>query len=143
MVMALGPAYFGLERTGEVMLSLVEGVEQLEVWFGEYLPQLFIAGLTPIIVFFLLAPFDMVLAGVLTVFALVTLVAPAAFHRWDMHNSMRRSKLTTPSARSFSIPFRDLRRSRPSVRVRREAPRLRRKPMRCSARRCGYWPQTR
>lgn len=91
-VMALGPAYFGLERTGEVMLSLVEGVEQLEVWFGEYLPQLFIAGLTPIIVFFLLAPFDMVLAGVLTVFALVTLVAPAAFHRWDMHNSMRRSK---------------------------------------------------
>ena len=33
----------------------VEGVEQLEVWFGEYLPQLFVAALTPIVVFALLA----------------------------------------------------------------------------------------
>ena len=34
-VLELGPAHFGDVRTGEVLLSLVEGVEQLEVWFGE------------------------------------------------------------------------------------------------------------
>ncbi|MFT7648223.1 MAG: ABC-type transport system involved in cytochrome bd biosynthesis fused ATPase/permease subunit [Candidatus Poriferisodalaceae bacterium] len=44
--MHLGPAHFGDTRTGEVLLSLVEGVEQLEVWFGEYLPQQFVAALT-------------------------------------------------------------------------------------------------
>ena len=30
----LGPAWFGLERTGKVLVSIVEGVEQLETWFG-------------------------------------------------------------------------------------------------------------
>jgi ATP-binding cassette, subfamily B, bacterial len=100
-IMLLGPAYFGLERTGEVMLSLVEGVEQLEVWFGEYLPQLFVAAITPIVVFALLAPFDLVLASVLMVFALATLVAPAAFHRWDMENSMRRSRAYNAFAAEF------------------------------------------
>jgi ATP-binding cassette subfamily C protein CydCD len=89
---ALGPSYFGMERTGEVMLALVEGVEQLEVWFGEYLPQLCIAGLVPAIVFALLAPFDWMLATILLVFAWLTLFAPAVFHRWDMANSLRRSK---------------------------------------------------
>jgi len=91
-VVALGPAHFGLQRTGEVMLSIVEGVEQLEVWFGEYLPQLFVAALTPFVIFVLLAPFDLPVASVLLGFALFTLLAPAAFHRWDMANSLRRSR---------------------------------------------------
>ena len=37
------------------LLSLVEGVEQLEVWFGEYLPQLIVAAITPIAVFAILS----------------------------------------------------------------------------------------
>ncbi|MDC0987714.1 ABC transporter transmembrane domain-containing protein, partial [Alphaproteobacteria bacterium] len=39
-VVELGPAHFGLQRTGDVILSLVDGVEQLETYFGQYLPQL-------------------------------------------------------------------------------------------------------
>ena len=35
-VVALGPAHFGLERTGAVMISMIDGVEQLETYFGEY-----------------------------------------------------------------------------------------------------------
>ncbi|HYZ24646.1 MAG TPA: ABC transporter transmembrane domain-containing protein, partial [Rhodopila sp.] len=35
-VAALGPAWFGAERTGGVMLSLVDGVEQLQSFFGQY-----------------------------------------------------------------------------------------------------------
>ncbi|MFL5283395.1 MAG: ABC transporter, partial [Rhodopila sp.] len=37
-IVALGPAWFGAERTGGVMLSLVDGVEQLQSFFGQYLP---------------------------------------------------------------------------------------------------------
>ena len=39
-VLALGPAHFTAARTGDVILSVVEGVQQLEVYFGQYLPQL-------------------------------------------------------------------------------------------------------
>src|ERR1044071_428169 len=35
----LGPAWFAGERTGGVMLSVVDGVEQLQSFFGQYLPQ--------------------------------------------------------------------------------------------------------
>src|SRR5262245_54779844 len=46
-VTALGPAHFTRSRTGDVILSMVEGVQQLEVYFGQYLPQLAVAVLTP------------------------------------------------------------------------------------------------
>ena len=40
-VVRLGPAHFGRQRTGDVILTVVEGVEQLETYFGQYLPQFF------------------------------------------------------------------------------------------------------
>src|SRR6476469_10612920 len=33
-ITALGPAHFTQARTGDVVLSIVEGVQQLEVYFG-------------------------------------------------------------------------------------------------------------
>ena len=100
-VLRLGPSHFSDSRTGEVLVSLVEGVEQLEVWFGEYLPQLFVAALTPLVIFGLLAPLDLPVATVLLVFALITLAAPAAFHRWDVANSMRRQEAYSSFAADF------------------------------------------
>ena len=50
-VLALGPGRFDQQRTGGVALSLVEGVEMLETFFGQYLPQLLVAALTPLIIF--------------------------------------------------------------------------------------------
>ena len=91
-VVALGPAHFGRERTGDVVLSMVEGVEQLETYFGQYLPQLFVAVLTPILIFVFLAWLDLPIAAVLLVAALVTLVAPAAWHKMDSRNSIERQK---------------------------------------------------
>ena len=35
----LGPAWFAGERTGGVMLSIIDGVEQLQTFFGQYVPQ--------------------------------------------------------------------------------------------------------
>src|SRR3546814_5234291 len=58
----LGPGYVGQERSGDVALSLVDGVEQLEVYFGGYLPQLAIAALTPLLLFGFLAFLDLTVA---------------------------------------------------------------------------------
>ena len=51
-ILALGPAWFGAERTGGVMLSMVDGVEQLQTFFGQYLPQVAIAICAPVAIFF-------------------------------------------------------------------------------------------
>ncbi|HXJ82279.1 MAG TPA: ABC transporter ATP-binding protein [Candidatus Methylomirabilis sp.] len=91
-VTALGPAHFTLVRTGDVILSMVEGVQQLEVYFGQYLPQLAVAALTPFLIFACVAFVDLPIAFVLLAAALVTLVAPAAWHRLDSRNSRARQQ---------------------------------------------------
>src|SRR5438477_471125 len=60
----LGPAWFASERTGGVMLSLVDGVEQLQSFFGQYLPQVCVAALTPIAIFAFIAWWDVPVATV-------------------------------------------------------------------------------
>ena len=91
-VVALGPAYFGLERTGDVLTSLVDGVEQLETYFGQYLPQVVVAGVTPILVFVGVAFLDLPVAATLLGFAIFTLVAPSAFSKWDSANARKRQR---------------------------------------------------
>ena len=76
----LGPAWFAGERTGGVMLSLVDGVEQLQSFFGQYLPQVSVAALTPLAIFGFIVWWDAPVATVMLVGALVTLVAPMVFN---------------------------------------------------------------
>jgi len=57
--LALGPGYFDQSRTGEVMLSLADGVERLEAFFGKYLPQLIVAAVAPILIFIFMAIIDL------------------------------------------------------------------------------------
>ena len=102
-VVALGPAYFGLERTGDVILAMVDGVEQLEVYFGQYLPQLFVSALTPVGIFAFVVFLDLPSALVLTGAALVTMAASQAFHAWDKRNSLWRSR----SYKAFAAEFLD------------------------------------
>ena len=91
-VTALGPAHFTQSRTGDVILSMVEGIQQLEVYFGQYLPQLVVAALTPVLIFACVAVVDLPVALALLLAALVTLVAPVAWHRLDSRNSRRRQE---------------------------------------------------
>jgi ATP-binding cassette subfamily C protein CydCD len=91
-VMELGPAHFGRERTGEVILSIIDGVEQLETYFGRYLPQILVALLMPLGIFAFVAFLDLPIAAVLLGFALVTLVLPMAFHRWNSRASRARKR---------------------------------------------------
>ncbi len=88
----LGPAWFGCERTGDVILSVVDGVEQLETYFGEFMPQLLIAVLTPIGIFAFVAFLDLPVAAVLVGSALLALILPVAFHSMDKKASLERSR---------------------------------------------------
>ncbi|MBF8288864.1 MAG: hypothetical protein HW381_1972 [Candidatus Rokubacteria bacterium] len=91
-VTALGPAHFTRSRTGDVILSMVEGVQQLEVYFGQYLPQLAVAALTPPLIFAFVAFVDLPVALVLLAAAVVTLIAPSLWHRKDSRQSLARQQ---------------------------------------------------
>src|SRR6266436_836468 len=91
-VVALGPAHFTRARTGDVLVSMVEGVQQLEVYFGQYLPQLAVAALTPVLIFAFVAFVDLPVALVLLAAALLTLLAPSLWHRKDSLQSLSRQK---------------------------------------------------
>ena len=91
-ITALGPAHFTQARTGDVILSVVEGVQQLEVYFGQYLPQLFVSALTPLLIFAVVLAIDSPLAVVFLLAAIATFVLPALWHGWDSRNSLERSR---------------------------------------------------
>jgi ATP-binding cassette subfamily C protein CydCD len=102
-IAALGPAWFAGERTGGVMLSVVDGVEQLQTFFGQYVPQVCIAVLTPLAIFVFIAFWDVPVASVMLVFALVTLIAPGAFAQRERRSSHGRQG----ALKSFGSEFLD------------------------------------
>jgi ATP-binding cassette subfamily C protein CydCD len=89
-VLCLGPGHFDRERTGDVVLAMVEGVEQLETFLGQYFPQLAVATLTPLLLFVCMAWFDLPTALVFVAFALFTLIAPFFFTKWTASSSLQR-----------------------------------------------------
>lgn len=64
-LVALGPTYREHVATSEAVQISVEGAEQLETYFGSYLPQLFYAAVAPITLFACLAPTCLPAAAVL------------------------------------------------------------------------------
>jgi ATP-binding cassette subfamily C protein CydCD len=88
----LGPAWFAGERTGGVMLSVIDGVEQLQSFFGQYLPQVAVAALTPIAIFLFIVWWDAPVAAVMLAAALVTLVAPTAWTGIESAKSRERQQ---------------------------------------------------
>jgi ATP-binding cassette subfamily C protein CydCD len=100
-IAALGPAHFTRSRTGDVLVSMVEGAQQLETYFGQYLPQLAVAALTPILIFAFVAVLDLPIALVFLVAAIVILLAPALWHRKDSEASQARSRAYSAFAAEF------------------------------------------
>ena len=80
------------------MLSIVDGVEQLQTFFGQYLPQVSIAACAPLAIFAFMAWWDVPVAAVMLGAALFTLVAPVAGAR--AHRRRRRASGSAPSRRS-------------------------------------------
>ncbi|MFZ5909871.1 MAG: thiol reductant ABC exporter subunit CydD [Chloroflexota bacterium] len=62
-IQALGPAYTRSERTGELTTAAVEGIEALDAYFSQYLPQLVITALVPLSILVFVFPIDL-LSGV-------------------------------------------------------------------------------
>jgi ATP-binding cassette, subfamily B, bacterial len=91
-IIALGPAWFGAARTGGVMLSMVDGVEQLQSFFGQYLPQVMIAIVAPVAIFAFIAYWDVPVAAVMLAAALFTLLLPATVHRRTATASVGRQR---------------------------------------------------
>lgn len=89
-IQRLGPGQLDQRRSGDVATSLVEGVEQLDTFFGPYIPHVVVALLTPLILFAVMAALDRPTAIIFLVFALISLVAPAALHRWNASGSLAR-----------------------------------------------------
>lgn len=59
-LLALGPAFARGERTGELTNTAVEGIEALDGFFRQYLPQLALSALVPITVLLFVFPLDWV-----------------------------------------------------------------------------------
>jgi len=102
-IIALGPAWFGAERTGGVMLSIVDGVEQLQTFFGQYLPQVTIALCAPLAIFVFIAWWDLPVAAVMLGAALFTLLLPATVHNQTGKASRSRQR----AFKSFGEEFLD------------------------------------
>jgi ATP-binding cassette subfamily C protein CydCD len=68
-IQALGPAYTRAERTGELTTTVVEGIEALDAYFSQYLPQLVIAALVPVSILIFVFPIDLLSGVVLLVTA--------------------------------------------------------------------------
>lgn len=81
-LLRLGAAGRRQVNTSEAVQVAVEGVDQLEVYFGQYLPQFFYAMLAPLTLFAVLAPVDVMSAVVLLVCVPLIPVSIALVQTW-------------------------------------------------------------
>ena len=81
-LLRLGVSYKEQVKTSEVVQVAVEGVDQLETYFGAYLPQFFYAMLAPLTLFAVLCFINMPSAIVLLVCVPLIPVAIAAVQTW-------------------------------------------------------------
>ena len=68
-LLALGPSYTKGERSGELINTIVEGVESLNSYFAQFLPQVFLTVLVPTLVLLAIFPVDILSGAVLLVTA--------------------------------------------------------------------------
>lgn len=64
-IIKLGPAFLSGERTGALVNTAVSGVENLEVYFGRYLPQLFLGLSIPLLICLIILCIDPITATAL------------------------------------------------------------------------------
>jgi len=62
-ILNLGPAYTRGQRTGELTTAAVEGIEALDAYYSQYLPQLVVTALIPISILLVVFPIDL-LSGI-------------------------------------------------------------------------------
>lgn len=68
-ILKLGPAYTRGQRAGELTTAAVEGIEALDAYYSQYLPQLVITALVPISILVFVFPMDLLSGFILLVTA--------------------------------------------------------------------------
>lgn len=81
-LLRLGNSYHEQVQTSEIVQVAVEGVDQLETYFGAYLPQFFYAMLAPVTLFLYLCFINVPSAVVLLICVPMIPVAIVAVQRW-------------------------------------------------------------
>ena len=81
-LLSLGTSYKEQIQTSEVIQVAVEGVEQLETYFGSYLPQFFYAMLAPITLFVVISFVNVPAAVILLVCVPLIPITIAAIQTW-------------------------------------------------------------
>lgn len=81
-MMRLGKSYNNSVNTSEVVQVAVEGIDQLETYFGQYLPQLVYALLAPLTLFIVIAPLSFSSALILFICVPLIPVTIIAVQKW-------------------------------------------------------------
>ncbi len=102
-IATLGPPWFSTRRSGGVMLSLIDGIEQIQTRFGHYLPQLAISIAAPFAIFAFAAHWDLPVAAVLLGGALTALISPMTVHMRERRPNLARAA----TLKSFGEEFLD------------------------------------
>jgi len=68
-LLRLGPQYVGGEQSGELANTITEGVEALDAYFSQYVPQLLLAVIIPLTVLAFILPLDLLTGFILLVTA--------------------------------------------------------------------------
>ncbi|MDR3572940.1 MAG: thiol reductant ABC exporter subunit CydD [Anaerolineaceae bacterium] len=64
-ILSLGPAYLQLQESGDLVTTLMQEVEGLDAYFSQYLPQLALAALIPLMILVVVFPMDLITGVVL------------------------------------------------------------------------------
>lgn len=107
-LLKLGTSYQEKVQTSEVVQVAVEGVDQLETYFGAYLPQFFYAMIAPLTLFVILCFINVPSAVVLLICVPLIPVAIAAVQTWAKNFSVNTGVDIRHSAILSLKIFRDL-----------------------------------
>ena len=97
----LGPSTLGAGRTGGLLVAAVEAVEQLDAYFGQYLPQLVVSLVAPVAIFALMFWIDPLSAALFITVAALAMLAPLPFRSRTSTNSAERRRAYDALAADF------------------------------------------
>ncbi|MCE1273228.1 MAG: thiol reductant ABC exporter subunit CydD [Chlorobiales bacterium] len=64
-VAGLGPAFSRSEQSGRIVNTMLKGVEALDAWYSQYIPQLFLAAVTPVVILVAVFPSDWIAGAIM------------------------------------------------------------------------------
>lgn len=64
-VAGLGPAFSRSEQSGRIVNTMLKGVEALDAWYCQYIPQLFLAAVTPVVILVAVFPSDWIAGAIM------------------------------------------------------------------------------